>query len=62
VIARADIERVARQHDLPLVVAYGLAADVAHREAIRAERRSRAAERRSNWLRLTGYIIEKEDE
>lgn len=59
----AQVAAVAHLHGIPMVVAHGLAADVALEQAIRAERqRHERLEARSRWLELTGYLLEKEDE
>jgi hypothetical protein len=60
-ITTADIDRVARQHDLPLWLAAGIAADVVLRERIRAERRRfpRLESRRARTA-LLGHLLEQE--
>jgi hypothetical protein len=60
VITTADVARVARQYDLPPVVAYGLAADVALGARIRAER-SRLKPRKARSELLT-HILEREEQ
>jgi hypothetical protein len=62
-ITRADVARVARQYDLPPVVANGLAADVALSEAIRAERRNRRTrlEPRKARASLLARVLEREE-